>query len=104
MKQYEFDIMEESLKGVYPEVIEETMPIDFEEPDTVTSKLDGKIGSPDLYKSDMFSLEDEEEEDEQASEYEMMIAYKRLKFKQSRILMSENKQRLRSLLGVHKKS
>ena len=104
MKKYEIEIMEESLKGVYPEICEEAMPVEFEETEAQPSKWEAKISSPDLYKSDMFSMEEEDEEEEKASEYEMMVIYKRLKFKQSRILLKENKQRLRSLLGVGKKS
>ena len=96
LKEYEEELMEESLKNVYPEVVDgETLVRDFKEEKAssdVTPRSSPK--SPDLFRSDLWTMNEDYDE----TDYEMMIAHRRLKFKMSRQYIKERKQRLRMLL------
>ena len=103
LKQYEEEVMEESIKGVFPEVVEDQV-WDFPfEKESLKSLPDKNIADkhnvkPELMESNLYS-----ETDDEISEYEMMIAYRRLQFKLMREKIKNRKNMLRAHLNLNKK-
>ena len=98
MKQFEVERMEEGIKGVFPKVIEDKN-IEIKEDEQVElqpSPIES-LDATTLFTTKTY-------EDTEQSDYEIMLAYKRLRFKMSRERVRDSKNKLRMILQPIKKA
>ncbi|CAI2381854.1 unnamed protein product [Moneuplotes crassus] len=105
LQLYEDELYQKSLEGVFPDIVNKEELV--QDTDNLETSVGAKIkeintlASPTFPTSERFYIT--EDDDDQNSEYLMMIAHQRLKFKMGRFAMAERKLKLRKLIRTNLK-